>query len=517
MTHREKEVVYVAEKEGYDVLRLIEHGRTCYISSEYVEGQILAEWIRLCPDVEKERLFSLMREIAGQLNMIHKCRNKPYYQYVNPYSIVVTDEEKPYFLDMDAGSNEKRMGFMLRRIVRECFLPQEEAYYQKGSGKLDFYGLGKTFQYLLAAAAPDPSLTLREERRFLKIISKCLNYQSGSAYQSAAEIRKSIPQYKKRTEHRAVIRRGTWMAFGAGAILAGAWTLKEHGGFEDQAAKTELTTVRPETGEPENQGDEAVDTDGKGVNMHRWMPGNAEEYLELATAYLLDLNDYEKCLYYLEKIQEYAFAGNLKEVVEALMEKPKDPGILEASLDFLEKETKEDADGRYGLYLIRGYGLLDTERSAEAVLRLGRRCLDRMDGEGEGAKEIRGYMVLAYEKMGKSEEAVRLYEEMLEKETDGAKREETYQRLITLYEACGQKDLAAETCVRGIGEIEEAAGLKVTHIRLMCQDEAVGRDLCAQTIQEYICRQPEILEREEFLELEREYGIKVEEGQVWAE
>ena len=50
MTHREKEVVYVAEKEGYDVLRLIEHGRTCYISSEYVEGQILAEWIRLCPD-----------------------------------------------------------------------------------------------------------------------------------------------------------------------------------------------------------------------------------------------------------------------------------------------------------------------------------------------------------------------------------------------------------------------------------------------------------------------------------
>ena len=69
MTHREKEVVYVAEKEGYDVLRLIEHGRTCYISSEYVEGQILAEWIRLCPDVEKERLFSLMREIAGQLNI----------------------------------------------------------------------------------------------------------------------------------------------------------------------------------------------------------------------------------------------------------------------------------------------------------------------------------------------------------------------------------------------------------------------------------------------------------------
>ena len=61
-------------REGYDVLRLIEHGQTCYISSEYVEGKILAGRIRSDPDITKEQLFFLMREIANQLSMIHKCR-----------------------------------------------------------------------------------------------------------------------------------------------------------------------------------------------------------------------------------------------------------------------------------------------------------------------------------------------------------------------------------------------------------------------------------------------------------
>ena len=148
----EKEVVYVTGREGFDVLRLIEHGQTCYISSEYVEGRILAGWLKACPDITKEQLFSLMREAANQLGMIHKCRKKPYYQYVNPYSIVVTDERKLYFLDLEAGSNEKRLRFMQRRVVRENFLPKEEAYYQRGNAEIDIYGLGKTFQYLLAAS-----------------------------------------------------------------------------------------------------------------------------------------------------------------------------------------------------------------------------------------------------------------------------------------------------------------------------------------------------------------------------
>ena len=61
-------------KDGYDVLRLIEHGQICYISSEYVEGEILAGWMRRHKNMSKEQLFSLIENIAKQLNLIHKCR-----------------------------------------------------------------------------------------------------------------------------------------------------------------------------------------------------------------------------------------------------------------------------------------------------------------------------------------------------------------------------------------------------------------------------------------------------------
>ena len=35
----------VSKKTSYDVLRLIEHGKSCYISSENVEGKTLVKYL----------------------------------------------------------------------------------------------------------------------------------------------------------------------------------------------------------------------------------------------------------------------------------------------------------------------------------------------------------------------------------------------------------------------------------------------------------------------------------------
>ena len=35
----------MGEREGYEVLRLIEHNQKCYISSDYVEGKSLIQWL----------------------------------------------------------------------------------------------------------------------------------------------------------------------------------------------------------------------------------------------------------------------------------------------------------------------------------------------------------------------------------------------------------------------------------------------------------------------------------------
>ncbi|MCI8667886.1 MAG: hypothetical protein HFG82_14695 [Dorea sp.] len=501
-------------KEGYDVLRLIEHGQTCYISSEYVEGRILAGLIKSNPNITKERLFFLMREIANQLGMFHKCRKNPYYQYLNPYSIVVTDEGKLYFLDLEAGSNEKRLRFMQRRAVRECFLPKEEAYYQRASMELDIYGLGKTIQYLLALSKPEPLLNRREERKFLRIISKCLNYQSKASYQSAADIRRNIPQYKKQTEHRTAIRKRLLLAAAGGVILAATWKLQRAYRFEGQAEYPDFHMTQ-ESKSAFRESEEAEAAEENGLEAGAQRSSRSEEYMELALAYLLELEDYDKSLYYLERLQEYAQAVNLKEVAEALMGREKDSGLLAESLQGLEEEAQKDMSGQYCRCLIKGYSLLDTQQSANSILRLSRVCMERLEDGTKAAKEVRVYMAQAYEKLGEIQEAVKLYEELLVQETDSMKREETYQKTAALYEASGQMDRAREICVRGIAEQEGTEELKLVHIRLMCQDASIGRDLCAQTIQEYVRQAPEILEKEEFQKLVRDYEIQMEGEQVW--
>ena len=140
------------QKESYDVLRLIEHGQICYISSENVQGRTLARYLKYHPVMEKKEMFLLLKAIAEQLELIHRCRGNPCYQYVNPYSIILAEDGRVYFLDMKAETNRKQVVFMQRRDMREYFLPPEENYYQNASKELDIYGLGKTFQYILASS-----------------------------------------------------------------------------------------------------------------------------------------------------------------------------------------------------------------------------------------------------------------------------------------------------------------------------------------------------------------------------
>ena len=52
------------QKESYDVLRLIEHGQLCYISSENVQGKTLDRYLKYHPVIKKREIFLLSKEIC---------------------------------------------------------------------------------------------------------------------------------------------------------------------------------------------------------------------------------------------------------------------------------------------------------------------------------------------------------------------------------------------------------------------------------------------------------------------
>ena len=47
----------MGEREAYEVLRLIEHNQKCYISSDYVEGKSLIQWLKYREPYKKKQLF----------------------------------------------------------------------------------------------------------------------------------------------------------------------------------------------------------------------------------------------------------------------------------------------------------------------------------------------------------------------------------------------------------------------------------------------------------------------------
>ena len=498
----------MAVKEEYDVLKLIEHNHMCYVSSECVRGSSLPRWIKYHPCVSKKELFQIISEIVGQLSKIHRCRGNPCYRYVNPYSIVVSENGRVSFLDINAQSNIGQLKIMQRRMVREYFLPPEEPYYQKESVELDIYGLGKVLQYLLSEVEADPPLRRKEEAKFQKIISRCLKRHSKKIFQNVSEIQKLIPQYKEleRNQKQTKLRIGVvasvviivfGIVFGGTVVRNTERTMKEYPEKETET-KTEIKTET--TDSKSNEGDSNKSGgDEKRLNM------------ELGIVYLLELQSYEKSKEYFDNVTgdplaEYmgkiagCFAGN--HVPEGELRE-----ALRAAEQAIEQTEKVKAGDKADYYhcILKGYAYLNDDQDAEDVLRIGKICMQ--GAEGEKLAEISGYMAAAYETLGNKEEAVKMYEEQIKCEKDQNVRAEIYKKTADLLVESKQSERAQEILRKGISEDGNLSELRIAYLKILLKDSNVDRQMCIQQVKEQLKEMPELEGEEEFQKLVKEYGI----------
>ena len=285
----------MGEREGYEVLRLIEHNQKCYISSDYVEGKSLIQWLKYHPNLTKKQLFLWIRDLADQLECIHKCRGNPCYQYVNPYSVIVTEDMTLHFLDMSVESNEKMLVQMNRRSVRENFLPPEVNYYQAASIELDIYGLGRTIQYLLSVTDPIPELTRRETVKFQKIISRCLDGHSKRAFKQMSEIQKEIPNVteKKSKDRRIWTKKRTVMAMISICVFVAAVSVR----------------VIQKKGDEKNAELKMESSDGLNMSEVSEREAFVEAQRSMGLLYFLELEDYEKSIQAFEDARRRSDVG----------------------------------------------------------------------------------------------------------------------------------------------------------------------------------------------------------------
>lgn len=517
----------MAYEQGYDVLRLIEHSGSCYVSSEYVRGRTLIRYIREEKEIEKERLFAWMRKMAGTLACVHKCRGAPCYQYVNPYSMIIAEDEELYFLDLKAASNQEMLIRMQKRTIREHFLPEEEAYYQRASVTLDLYGLARTYQYLLAETEVLPDLTKKEILKLEKIISRCLNRQSKKACQSAQEIKRMIPTYKNEEEKERpkgkYFRKYLYIAAAAVAVIVlgrnifagnsgsmNSYSEKSHAinsGNDAKAAETKTEVDAKEA---------AAYTSGKKESAEQMQTTE----MELGSLYFLKLEDYEKSRQHFEAAcagtkqtdKESKIAAGIAEVSTCLAEQILPEEELKQALEqtALLLEGKEDAI--YYRCVLKGYTYLDTKEQREELLKLGTQY--RALGEKEGQEEVAQWMAMAYEQTGKKSEAAKMYEELLATEGKKTEREELYRKVTELFLADKKTGDAMRKIREGVTEYPESVELQILKLRVICKEKEKDRKACRRALERAVKNRTDIQKNEDFRKLLQEQGFQMKGEKV---
>jgi hypothetical protein len=185
--------ILITEKK-YEVLKFIEYDGKCRVAMDCVQGRLLVHRLNDRQGITKEIIFNWFALIAGELEKYHRCRKGQCYRYLNPYSVLVTEEEKILFLDLSAGSNGFVLKNMQKPAMREHFVKPVIHIRESTKMSPDFYGFGKTIQFILARTETYISLSKIEEYLLVGVIEKCLGENPKKKFDNLKQIQKELPK-----------------------------------------------------------------------------------------------------------------------------------------------------------------------------------------------------------------------------------------------------------------------------------------------------------------------------------
>ena len=174
------------------MIKFLNHDNASRITMDVVKGELLVNKVKTTPDLTKDRVFSWFYNLLSQMIQYHKCKHNRIYRYLNPFSVVITEEEEVYLLDIDASSNHFVLKNLQTPSMREHFLKTTIQPTEENKIRYDIYCFGKTLQYVLASSESLISLSKREELRLFNLVEKCFEENIKKSYSSFAQIKKDL-------------------------------------------------------------------------------------------------------------------------------------------------------------------------------------------------------------------------------------------------------------------------------------------------------------------------------------
>lgn len=431
----------MVEQTEYAVFRFLDQNGYCHMVHDCVSGSSIMQYVKGNVKVSKQQLIGWLIQLSQQMEQYYKCEEEQAYGYVNPYAVIVADGDTILLLDYMAEENERLIKRMRKKKIRALFVRKEYHLSQCTERADDWYGFGKTMQFMLDKCLEEQSLGRREEKIFRRISKKCRKGDTPTI-REWSELHKELRMAAEVQKREKTPMRIKVLGIAAVSILllAGAAVLfqeKESRGFVETPVVQAREEEIEETSEEKSKG-----------------------YLELGLMEYMELEDYRMSRESLKKaaadsplakdylkITQYLEIGASNYYAKNELEE-----VLEHGKEEFQNMQREELEGKEFLYkmpFLLGYRLLDTSETWREVKRIGEELRDieawnDWKEVGNKEREVRYSLAEAYERLEEPESAIEEYEKLRESEYDEMRLESIYLKLEKLYNQTEQYEKAKE-------------------------------------------------------------------------
>ncbi|MCI8639685.1 MAG: hypothetical protein HFG41_11285 [Coprococcus sp.] len=488
----------MTERTEYAVLRFLDQNGYCHTVNDVVRGHSVMQYAKDGAAVSKKMMFCWAAELAQQMESYYKCCDGQAYGYVNPCAVIVPEEGNSVLLldTADAGSTElvKRMQ---KKKLRLLFVRKKHVLSQNMKPEDDWYGFGRTLQFIEEKCCIGENFTYRERRTLRRIREQCIEEDTAD-FPVWEEVRRDFRRLAVSAEKGRLgkkQRKRLFLGAAAFVMIVAVWanlSRRQAGADRAQAAQAKEVEAaakkKEEKEEKEREEKEKLLKKAEEQEMacQEAERGEAQAYLEMGLVYLTELGDYENSRVYLEQAsKELNLAKHYLKIVQAVQSADSEDYVkrgLEQAIRDAREELKsmqeEQVKNRSFLYktpFLLACSVLDTEESWKQAAEITEEIrIESVQAElaqdTEKEKELDYFLAQAYEKLEEKEKAIKEYEKLKEMEQEEELLEKIYLKLLELYDEKEEIAREAIETLPELGENEEFQRMKEEY-GLLQEDE----------------------------------------------
>lgn len=199
--------IFSKEEDIVNVYAFFEENNTAYIVMEYIEGQLLKDYMRQKGRIPVEEAVTYIVPILRALDKIH--RKQIIHKDISPDNIFLMGEGRIKIFDFGAASflNEENGSAIIPVVIKVGYAAPEQYLNEQVQGPfMDIYSVGAIFYEMITGIKPEEgsdryvkdelkrpsSLGVKIDRNMEKILLKALAVKMEERFQTAGEFAQAI-------------------------------------------------------------------------------------------------------------------------------------------------------------------------------------------------------------------------------------------------------------------------------------------------------------------------------------